>query len=74
MAKPIPRTIQQYEQKVREVMEFAHHHTERLAYTPWDKVEKEISLGEIFPGSQEYDEIRSLWESQQQKYRPTNKP
>ena len=55
-------------------MEFAHHHTERLAYTPWDKVEKEISLGEIFPGSQEYDEIRSLWESQQQKYRPTNKP
>lgn len=74
MSRRIPRTIQQFEQKMREVMEFAHHHTERLAYTPWEQVEKEISLGEIFAGSQEYDEIRSLWESQQQIYRRTNKP
>nr|WP_281719469.1 hypothetical protein [Nitrosomonas nitrosa] len=74
MAKRSSRTIQRYEQKMREVMEFAHHHTERLAYTPWEQVEKEISVADVLPGDPEYDEIRALWESQQQKYRPPDKP
>ena len=74
MAKRTSRTIQQYEQKVREVMEFAHHHTERLAYTSWEKIEQEISVAEIYPGSEEYDEIYSLWKSQQQHYRRTDRP
>ena len=74
MATRPPRTILQFEQKMREVMAFAHHHTERLAYTSWEQIEKEISVAEIWPGSAEYDEIRSLWESQQQKYRQTDTP
>lgn len=71
---PRTRASQQYEQKIKEVMEFAHHHTERLAYTPWEQVEKEISLGDVHPGDPRYDEIRSLWEGQQQQYRRTDKP
>jgi len=73
MANRIPRTLQQYQQKMREVMEFAHHHTERLAYKTWPEIEQEISVADVLPGSSEYDEIRSLWESQQQ-YRQKNKP
>ena len=74
MAKRITRAAQQFDQKMREVHEFAHHHTERLAYTSWEQVEKEISLGDVVPGDSMYDEIRSLWESQQQRHRPTGTP